>query len=439
MEQREAPRRRFKVSAVRRTAGAPTAVRERRVADEEIVHELWIRKDQLEERMSAGVAAAPGTGQVQVRLTGIDDSAGVLIEFEFAEAGGGDLQQLPDLSAAVIAAVSDVLGEGLGTPVAVSACPEPPKIEEAHKDKEATPWSQIAPVLATVAAGVGVLGFVTFVGGAVAWARLNAAGFPAAPALGVIPSQDLLVIGAETLVPQVIVALVTVVALTLLYLVSVLITRGIHEQTSKRMQTAARQAKSGESSLAMFCFIAVALVVMLLLFKGDLTTGQFFVALGVVLVCALLAAAVGSRTRRFVYLAATSFILAGVFESYLAYSRESSDERVRGAAVIRDNRKAVAGIFVAESSGRVYLARVSETGTDDAGGNHLDVARSRLVGIAKDEVSDVAIGDRKPIREALIQAVSLAKELCELQPQVPPPAHGTTENCRTAPPGERQP
>lgn len=91
------------------------------------------------------------------------------------------------------------------------------------------------------------------------------------------------------------------------------------------------------------------------------------------------------------------------------------------------------------SSGRVYLARVSENGAGDAGGEHLDVSRSRLAGIAKDEVSDVAIGDRKPIVEALAQAVSLAKELCELQPRVPPPAHGTIENCRTAPPGERQP
>ena len=73
-------------------------------------------------------------------------------------------------------------------------------------------------------------------------------------------------------------------------------------QASKKMQTAAHQARSGESSLAMFCFIAVALVVMLLLFRSDLTTAQFFVAIGVVLVCALLAAVVGSRTRRFVYL-----------------------------------------------------------------------------------------------------------------------------------------
>ena len=86
------------------------------MADEEIVHQLWIRNNQLEESMSAGAAAVAGTGQVHVRLTGIDDSAGVLTEFEFAKAGGADLQQLPDLSAVVIAAVSDVLAEGLGTP-----------------------------------------------------------------------------------------------------------------------------------------------------------------------------------------------------------------------------------------------------------------------------------------------------------------------------------
>ena len=434
MTQVEASRQRFKVSAVRRPRGDYTSMRIRRVADEEIVHELWSERSALEHKLAERIGGMGGQ-QLGVRLTAIDDSAGILCEFEFDPHEVEGEQALPELSPAVIGAVSEVLESGLGTPVAVSASPEPPTIDEAPESKQPTPWSQVAPILAFVATGIGVIGLVTFVGGAVVWARLNAAGFPAAPALGVLPSQDLLVIGAETLVPQVIVALVVVVVLTLLYAFAVVVTRLIHRETSDKMRSAARSARQGESGVAMFCFIATALLVMLALFKEDLDPGQFSWAVAVVVVCALLAAVVASSTASLVYLAVTTFVLAGVFESYIAYSRESSDERVRGAAVVRDNKKAIPGIFVAEGSGRVYLARVS----DDGGNTGVDVKRSRLVGLAKDQVTDVAIGDRKPINEALTQAVALAKELCALEPRVATSANATPENCRTAPPGHPQP
>jgi hypothetical protein len=158
------------------------------------------------------------------------------------------------------------------------------------------------------------------------------------------------------------------------------------------------------------------------------------IGLGLALVLAWLAAIIGSRTRRWLYLAVTTFVLVGIFEGYLAYSRESSVERVRGAAVIRDNKKATVGLFVAESADRVYLARVS-----DEEGDTIVFEESRLVGISKEQVSDVAIGDRKSITAALNQGVHLAKELCELQLKIDPPAEGTVEDCRTAPPGYEQP
>ena len=41
--------------------------------------------------------------------------------------------------------------------------------------------------------------------------------------------------------------------------------------------------------------------------------------------------------------------------------------------------------------------------------------RSRLVGISKDQVSDIALGDPKPPWKALLQARHLARELCDLQ------------------------
>src|SRR3954454_20727715 len=309
----EAPWQRYKLSAVRRPSGAFSSIRERRVTDEEIVHELWTRQPKLEQQLTARVGGAVGA-PVAVKLTAIDDSAGVLCQLEVSPPEVKAGRALPDLSPAVIAAVSAVLETGLGGPVAVSASPEPPKIEEPPESKETTAWNQVAPVLAFIAAGIGVIGFVTFVGGAVVWARLNAAGFPAAPALGIFPSQDLLVIGAETLVPQVIVALVVVIALTLLYTLAILVVRLFHRGASDTMLSAAALARPGGSAVAMFCFISVALAVMLVAFSGDLDTGQIWRAALVAIVCALLAAVAGSGTRSLVYLAVTSFVLAGVFD-----------------------------------------------------------------------------------------------------------------------------
>jgi hypothetical protein len=433
MDESHARRQRFRLRAVRRTVRWHSAVRDRRVADEEIVHALWSERALLEARLSE-LAHGQDPRIASVSLVGVNDADGVLVEFHFALTPDGPLESLPDISPSVIAAAADVLERQLGTEVAVSASPEPPKIEDTAQKGPATPWTQIAPVLAAIGTGIGVIGFVTFIGGAVVWARLNAAGFPAAPALGVFPSQDLLVIGAETLVPQVIVALVTVLALALSYYLAVGAARLVHRRSADWLQSQAQGLPSGESSAAMFVFIVTALGLMLLWFRDDLSGQQFLIAIGLVVVSALIAAAVGRSTRPFVYLAATTFVLVGVFESYVAYARESSDEKVRGAAVIRDNKKAVVGLFVAEGSERLYLARVSDEGSDE-----IDIARSRLVGIAKDEVTDVAIADRKPIAEATLQAVSLAKELCELQPRVTPAAGTTVEDCRTAPPGFPQP
>src|SRR3954468_9297828 len=254
----EAPLQRYKLSAVRRPGGAFTSVRERRVTDEEIVHELWTRQPKLEQQLSTRVSGAVGA-PVAVKLTAIDDSAGVLCQFEVSPPEVKAGRALPDLSPAVIAAVSAVLETGLGGPVAVSASPEPPKIEEPPESKETTAWNQVAPVLAFIAAGIGVIGFVTFVGGAVVWARLNAAGFPAAPALGVFPSQDLLVIGAETLVPQVIVALVVVVALAVVYAVVRGITHIVNKELSGRIRSKEAALLAGEAGwVGMFVFLMLA-------------------------------------------------------------------------------------------------------------------------------------------------------------------------------------
>ena len=417
----------FRVSAVWRPpprgaeddASRPAGVR---VSDEELVYGLVAQREHFDQR-ALSYARALQQGVVSVTLEDVRPAASVAAQIAFeVQVRGNAVAAVSGLAAPVMAAAAEALQAAYGQPVAVSAVLEPVAVAAAAAT--AAPksgWDRVAPVLAAIGTGVGVIGFVTFIGGVTVYARLRAAGFPAAPALGIFPSQDLVVIGAQTLVPEVLWALGVVVAFGLAYAYLRRHKRVSDEEAALLAGHATRFATFG-----MFGFIVLALFVSTSPVLRYLDARHRWSALGLVLVAALLAATVGSVTRRFVYLATTTFLLVGVFLSFTAYWREGHANEVRGAAIIRDNRKPVAGLFVAEGSGRVYIARVSlvdegacKRARGGGAGCQIIDDRSRLVGIAKGQVSDIALGDPKPPWQALEQARHLERELCDLQVQHP--------------------
>ena len=443
----------FRISARRRPTADEDAASDRLVADEELVHELWTHREALEKDLNERLAK---DGVASVRLTRVDVGEGVTAEFEFKLNKGSHVKLPWQASAAMVAAVAAVLEYGLARRVSVSAVP----VGGMKGAGESEPWGRIAPILAFIATGIGVIGFVTFVGGAVVWARLNATGLPATPSLSIIPGQDLLVIGAETLVPQFLLAFGLVILLALGYVgVAWLIGREKAESRWSESMRRGRPARLSASRLARCSGLSTwRSSSMLARVRSGPRGGRGSGGWGLpsdglvggfssILILALLAAIIGSRTGRFLDLAATTFLLVGVFEGYLAYMRESSDQRVRGAAVMRENKTPVIGLFVAEGANRVYIARVSTpTPTQPTTPNSTPTATatpkvakpaSRLVGILNDEISDVAIGDRKSINDALDQGRALARELCDLQIKTAL-AEGAVETCATTPPPDEQ-
>jgi hypothetical protein len=392
------------------------------LSDEEVVYGLITQRKRFDAQAVA-YARALHDGVVSVTLEEARPAASVAVQVAFlVQVRGNAVAVVAGLAEPVMRAAADALQAAYGQPVAVSAVLEP--IAVAAAASTAPPksgWDRVAPVLAAIGTGVGVIGFVTFIGGVTVYARLRAAGFPAAPALGIFPSQDLVVIGAQTLVPEVLWALGVVIVFGLVYAYLRRHKRVSDEEAALLAGHATRYA-----TLGMLGFVALALVVATSPVLPDLDGDHRLFALVLVLVAALTAATVGSLTRRFVYLATTTFLLVGVFLSFTAYWREGQANAVRGAAIIRDNQKAVAGLFVAEGSGRVYIARVSlyDEGACKKAGGGVDGCqiidhRSRLVGISKGEVSDIALGDPKPPWRALEQARHLERELCDLQVQRP--------------------
>jgi hypothetical protein len=156
----------FRVSAVRRPAAEDTGVesdaRPIRVSTEELVDMLWTSRPELEKRL-------PGTAaNLNVKSVRLDDvqpcSGGVLARLVFCvNPEVGVPASLAGLSASLIRTVGDLLTESLETPVAVSASPEP----GARKRTASSSSERWAPLLALLGTGVGVAGFVTFVGGTI--------------------------------------------------------------------------------------------------------------------------------------------------------------------------------------------------------------------------------------------------------------------------------
>lgn len=420
-------RQRFRVSAVQRRTNSSGESKAGTVADEEIVHVLTTMRSKFQDefKREANLGLHPGS-VISAALIDVKPGGSVLLTVRVSvRVAGNAVAAVGDLAGAVIVAVARVLEDALGPSVHVSAFSES-TAAPGIPGEGVSGWGNVAPVLGAIATGIGVLGFVTFVGGLIVFARLEAAGFPAEPALGIFPSQDLVVIGAQTLIPQVVWGLAVVIAFVLLYaLLRVAVKRVSHEEAA---------LINGQATLlgaiGMFLFLALALVVGLLPWWDELSASQRRTAVIGIGVGAALAAAIASFTTRFLYLASTSFLLVAVFLGVVAFWRAGNEEHVRGAAVVRQNTKAVVGIFIAEGSGRVYLARVDMPGAE--------ARNPRLVGITKSQITDIAIGPGKPQRDALVEADQLARELCELEPKAVAKAGQTREICRTKPAGEKQ-
>ena len=196
------------------------------LSDEELVYGLITARDVFEARaldvthtLDSAETQAVRAGVESITLEDVQPGGSVLAQLAFVvHVEGSAVAVVAGLAPAVMAAAAEALESVYRQPVAVSA------VREHGGGAAATDtgaprsgWDKVAPILGAIGTGIGVIGFVTFIGGVTVYARLRAAGFPAAPALGIFPSQDLVVIGAQTLVPEVLSALAAVILLGLVY------------------------------------------------------------------------------------------------------------------------------------------------------------------------------------------------------------------------------
>lgn len=100
----------------------------------------------------------------------------------------------------------------------------------------------VLKVLGAIAAGIGILGFVTLVGGVIVWARAEQAGLPATEAVAVVPRSVLVTTGATFLVPAMLYALAVVLAIAAVHLIVALVARFRAQDLSRKAAQLRKQA-----------------------------------------------------------------------------------------------------------------------------------------------------------------------------------------------------
>ena len=277
-------------------------------------------------------------------------------------------------------------------------------------------WDQAAPVLAAIGTGVGVLGFVTFVGGAIDWARFRAAGLPREEALSVTPTQDLIVVGASTIVPAIAWGLLGIALFTI---ARVVVGRGEQRVGHPAQSALATAQRDRIRAILLAVYVAAFEIIAFIVTLEDPSFEQFVVFIFLGLLMAGLVFSLALVTDRFVFLSGAILLSVSIFLSGVAYVRERSTSELRGAAVVRENARAVIGFFVAEGSSRVYLARIDLEPVIES--NEIEEDSSRLVAFDEAQITDLAIGPANEPQEALAHARDLAAELCNLQVVSGPP------------------
>jgi hypothetical protein len=263
-------------------------------------------------------------------------------------------------------------------------------------------------VLGVVAAGIGVLGFVTFFGGAILWIRFDQAQLPANEAVAVVPREVLLTTGASFLVPALMLALAAVLAVVLL--------RMLHDAYYRRHGTLAKQTPASDKPTAVRApddnhaehhasvtgfedlsahgrFVAEGAFLLVLLVAEVVWVAPEAITVNVprTMLLALFGFAtlaiswfVLRGTERLLWFGVALFAAVSAFIAATTYVRTTDRPKLEPAALLREGEGPRTGFFVARGNDYIYLGRgLGTTGTP--GG-------ARLVAVPTADVTDLSIG-----------------------------------------------
>jgi len=111
--------------------------------------------------------------------------------------------------------------------------------------------------------------------------------------------------------------------------------------------------------------------------------------------------------RRFFWLGVSTFASVALFGAVLTYSRDVNAPSAQAAAVLLKNGCAVQGLWIGESSERVFLARVD--------GEETHPREGRIFTLERSQVISESVGTLRRVPYATRQAAALSEELLATQ------------------------
>ncbi len=134
-----------------------------------------------------------------------------------------------------------------------------------------------------------------------------------------------------------------------------------------------------------------------------------FSALAAIALAGLCLAIAWASNDRFIPFAITVFFSVCVFGAVLACLRIVDSPQAQPVAILLKNQQSLCGVWVGESSGRVWYARLR---LSELGSTRRPVPRdSSLTSVARDDVDDMALGPLQPVGRAQDQAAALRSAL----------------------------
>jgi hypothetical protein len=255
---------------------------------------------------------------------------------------------------------------------------------------KSSPSPEIVKAVLGLATSVGVLAFVTLVGGAICYAQAAALGLPADQIVAAMPQGTLLVVGARFMIPVLLIIGVLLAAVRVL--------EGHAGENSNWARWVGTAVLGGVGIV--FLVVDVA--------RAEGSALEYAAPLGIWAILLAVIFFIGIRDHPgFVTYAAVTSTAAAVFAAAFAVVLASTAPAVRAVGIDRKQGPAVTGLYAASNSDEVLVGQACQTHTASRRGSKLS---GLLVRVPRDDISAVFLTTNGSVKDALDRQPALLEK-----------------------------
>jgi hypothetical protein len=268
-----------------------------------------------------------------------------------------------------------------------------PERGEGALHRPSSPSPEIVKAVLGVATSVGVLAFVTLVGGAIQYAQAAALGLPADQVVAAMPQSTLLVVGARFMIPVLLIIGVLLAAV------------GVVEHYAGENSRRARGFGTAVLGGVGVVFLVVDVV------RADGSAIAYVAPVVMWAILLFIIFFIGIRDHpespKFRTYAAVTATATAVFAAIFAVVLASAAPAVRAVGIDRKQGPPVTGLYAASNSDEVLVGQACQTRTASRRGSKLSGV---LIRVPRDEISAVFVTTNGSVKDALDRQPALLEK-----------------------------